>query len=217
MLFLSNWNARRKHSHRPTNHTRPCRKTSTVSNPIFRLSGRWANPASKLSASSIAGSATYVSSGNHIHPGDQRFEIRWIVVRVVDSEDGAITNHNLAARIDKSVRLLWLNLLSTETSTSSSTADHAHRVAMKFVDRDANLSQRIAQSLLLLPLHRDLHERHCAERQDRHHGNRDHQFDQRETAFGSMRRSEQRNAATSSFTSIHPVAALLGCVLPVPF
>ena len=47
--------------------------------------------------------------------------------------------------------------------------------------------QRLAELLLFLPLHRNLDQRNDSESQNRHHGNRDHQFDERETGRKARR------------------------------
>src|SRR5690349_14018294 len=98
------------------------------------------------------------------------------MVRIINAEDRAIADHNLAARIEKGgLPLLLLRLLLWRQRRAG--ANHADRVAVKLVDRGANLAQRVAELLLLLTPNRDLHEWQHTEGHDGQHGDRDHQLD----------------------------------------
>ncbi len=97
------------------------------------------------------------------------------MIGIVHSKYRAIADHNLAARIDKHVRRLRLPAARCPATPD---ANHADRVSMKLVDGHPHLPQRLAELLLLLPLHRNFHERQYTERHNRKHGERDHQLDQ---------------------------------------
>src|ERR1041385_1358178 len=67
------------------------------------------------------------TSRQHVDSIDERFEIRWKVVRVINSKDRAIADDYLAARIDDSVLLLLRLLLRRKRD---SRANHSDSIAM---------------------------------------------------------------------------------------
>src|SRR5262245_6935492 len=109
------------------------------------------------------------------------------MVRIINAEDRTVADHHFAAGIDEAApRDTWRSsgrAAADSGDCACSSTNHADGIAMKFIDRGPELSEGFPQPLFFLPLHSDLYERHRTERQDRHHGDRNNQLDQREAEF----------------------------------
>jgi hypothetical protein len=103
------------------------------------------------------------------------------MIGIVHSEDGAIADHNLAARVDQLVAGRRGNCATTWTcgGHSSAGANHSYRVPVKLIDCRAHLAQDIVQLLLFLPPHGNLDEWNDSHREYGHDGYRHDELDER--------------------------------------
>src|SRR5882724_8746216 len=123
---------------------------------------------------------------NHVHSFNQRIEIRRVAIRIVGRKDGLVGDSHPHTRVGEDIRRLrvwiwsgiWIRiaallLINLQLGTGQ-------RLSMKLIDGLAHCAQSLVQILFFLTLAGYLSEWNYAESQDGHHGDRDHQLDQRE-------------------------------------
>src|SRR4051794_30426419 len=84
---------------------------------------------------------TRAAARHYIDAVDQRLEIRWVVIRIINSKDRAIADYYLTARINILASTSRRHLTGWQCNSG---ANHADGVAMKLINRRANLAQRLA-------------------------------------------------------------------------
>src|ERR1700730_13582339 len=95
------------------------------------------------------------------------------MIRIFHSADGAIADHNFAARVDQLVALCsgnWATSLASRWQASAR-ANHSYRIPVKLINCRAHLTQDFTQLLLFLTPHSNFdkwNHTHCEYGHDGH-------------------------------------------------
>src|SRR6267142_1630059 len=103
------------------------------------------------------------------------------MIRVVHSENGAIADHNFAARVDQLVAFLsgnWATCLACRRQAIAR-ANHSYRIPVKLIYCRAHLTQNFVQLLFFLTPHSNLNEWNDTHGEYSHDGHCHDELDER--------------------------------------